>query len=288
MSSRLLQPPDNNLTLRQVVGHPRVVETLAIDDVYSIHDEFNKGLDPALWGVAKSLEGAQNFHWVEDARQGAVEGVTGGEDNADIRLFSRLDTWSPYKRCAAQMRFNLNSILNVKFEFGFVTPQYELSDPNFSQGAVDVKSIPFANDIPNYQVVIYDTDDNTNLGIVAGARNNDIATSEQIDSESLLADGDNVLSIWANEMGGTAFWFNGRFYGSTAVQPKDVSDWGTGGDFVSTGDGNPRLRFQDSSYKEQSGSHLWVYVQNRAGAQDSNVFTIDYIKAWQERHARDF
>ncbi len=285
MSADLTQPPDNNFTLRQVVGHPRPVQLLAVDDVYSIHDEFNKGLDPALWGVAKSAEADQGFAWVEGARQGAIEGVTGGEDDAAIRLFSRLATWSPYKRCGVQMRFNLNSILNFKMEFGFVNSQFELSDPTQSQGAVLVKATPTAT-LPNFQVVVYDTDDNTNLGIVSRTRNAAISTSEQSSAESLMARGDNVLAIWANEMGGTAFWLNGRFYGSTQSQPFDVSAFDTGG--ANTEVGNPRLRFQDSSYKQESGSHLWVYVQNRTGGQDSNVFTIDYIKAWQERHARDF
>ncbi len=285
MSAELIQPPDNNFTLRQVVGHPRPVQLLAVDDVYSIHDEFNKGLDPALWGVAKSIKGAQNFTWVEGARQGAAEGVTGSEDDAAIRLFSRLATWSPYKRCGAQMRFNLNSILNFKMEFGFVNSQYELDDPTQSQGAVLVKATPTAT-LPNFQVVVYDTDDNTNLGIVSRTRNASISTSEQSSAESLMADGDNVLAIWANESGGTAFWLNGRFYGSTFSQPFDVSAFDTGGG--NTEVGNPQLRFQDSSYKQEAGSHLWIYAQNRAGARDSNVFTIDYIKAWQERHTRDF
>jgi hypothetical protein len=174
------------------------------------------------------------------------------------------------------MRFNLNSILNFKMEFGFVTSQFDLADPTHSDGAVLVKATPSAT-LPNFQVVVYDTDDNTNLGVVSRTRNAATSASEQSSAESLLADGDNVLAVWANEMGGTAFWLNGRFYGSTQSQPMDTSSVAA-----------PRLRSYDSSYKQESGSHLWVYVQNRTGAQDSNVFTIDYIKAWQERRARDF
>jgi len=282
--SELIQPPDNNFTLRQVVGHPRPVQLLAVDDVYSIHEEFDEGFNPNRWGVARTFEGGQNFEWDDQLRQGGVIGVTSGEDNASIRLFSRLPTWSPHKRCSAQMRFTIDNIENFKMEFGFVNSQYDLEDPTKSDGAVLVKATPTATQ-NNFQVVVYDTDDDTNLGICSRTRNSAISLEDQPSSESILTDGEHVLQIFANESGGTAFWLNGRFYGSTFSQPLDVSAFDTGG--ASTEVGNPRLRFQDSSYKIESGSQLWVYMQNRT-ASVAHSMTIDYIKAWQERRARDF
>lgn len=269
----LRRPPEEHLTLRslqQLHSEQATLQTLAIDSVYSFKDEFDLGLNPLRWSTINSQLGEAPFEFDDEEEQGALVGSTGGNDDADIRLFSRLATWSPGKRCGAQVRFNLPIITTVKFEFGFVQPHLSLDDVDGSDGAVLVKDTPTAN-MPTFEVACFDTDDNANLSAAAATRNASIEVNDP-NNEPAFTAGVNTVLVWANEHGGVTTWLNGRSNASATSQPGPdaTSTFGTTNEIV-----------YGSPFLPNAGGYLWFYLQNRAAA--PRDVRIDYIQAWQER-----
>lgn len=269
----LRRPPEEHLTLRslqQLHSEQATLQTLAVDSIYSFKDEFDLGLNPLRWSTAASVEGEDPFSFDDTANQGGLLGTTGGEDDADIRLFSRLAAWSPGKRCGVQARFTLPSLTTVKLEFGFVSSFFSLNDPNDSDGAVLVKTTPTAN-MAVFQIACFDTDDDTNLSVIAASQNNAVSSGDP-NNESAFAQGTSTVLVWANEQGGVSIWLNGRSHANTFSQPSADASGRAG----TTG---PPL---GSPFRPGAGSHIWFYLQNRAASAGRSV-SIDYIQAWQER-----
>jgi len=253
-----------------------LLEPLAVDSVYSIKDEFDRGIDENLWTTTSSTDVDRGFEWDSEDPEGSITCNLGNTDDAYASFFSRLRTWNPGNRCAAQIRLNISpAVTTLKFEFGFVNPILDLvTDAAEADGAVLVKATPTAN-MANFGVVVYDTDDDTNLSVVAATRNTAVSSSDQSSAEEAFTSGEHSLLVWINEHNSVNMWYDGRAYANVTSQ-------------VGTPTSSSGPNITGSTIGSTSGSHLWIYLQNRGASSSSRQLTVDYIQAWQERTARNY
>jgi hypothetical protein len=270
--------PNDHLTrkLLQKDVEP-LLEFLCTDSIYSFKDDFDKDDLSDYWGVAHGEIGSPvdditDFHFVEDAINGFIEGDPGGVDDSDIRLFSKHALWSPARRCVAQTSFDIASLTSAKFEFGFVHPAIELDSATLS-GVVLVKATPTANDlVGSFAVAVFDTDDDTNCDLTTQTAGT-VAAVAQSGAPTLSVPGPISIMVAMTEGGGVRYWINGVPAGFVQTAPRTVS--ATFGDGATT---------EAADHGEGANMHLWFMVQDRASDVTHNT-RLDYVQAWQERRA---
>ena len=224
-----------------------LLETLCIDDIYSVRDDFERGIDATRWDSAKL------YHQPNDL-QGSIASFGLGDEAIEdegsvIRLSSKVGGWRAVNRASAIIRFSLSS-LRGKLEFGFETGGDR--DAGVILAKVGPSAVSTAN---NFGLLVRDTDNNTNLGIVrrdgrsGTVRNTDITpaiTFEAVKPQTLL--------VSLQEQGDVLVWVNGKFVQSVQNGPE-----------------------------AREYLNLWFHISPRADGLP-NV-SIDYIFAWQERSA---
>ncbi|KKN55510.1 hypothetical protein LCGC14_0581850 [marine sediment metagenome] len=269
--------PNDHLTrilLQSDVGRDSLLEFLCTDSIYSFKDDFDKDDLSDYWGVAHGeigspTDGVTDFHFVDDAINGFIEGDPGEVDDADIRLFSKHALWSPARRCVVQTSFDISSLTSAKFEFGFAHPSVELDSPTLS-GVVLVKATPTANELTGtFAVAVFDTDDDTNCDLTTQTAGT-VASVAQTGAPTLSVPGPISIMVAMTEGGGVRYWINGVPAGFVQTAPRTVDEtFGVlGGEAADHGTG--------------ANMHLWFMVQNRASGVAHST-RLDYMQAWQER-----
>lgn len=270
------QPPNDYLNRKQLVRSEAygdtilrtLLDTLLLDSVFSLTDDFTGPFDGNRWGWGASESADTGFH-VIDTDTGHLAASAGQSDDGAVWLFEQQPRWSPRKRCLTQARVDIASVTSLKFEYGFVSAAINLNDVNID-GAVALKATPTANTFMDaFAVSIYDVDDDTNLSLVQNL--NGALTSADQSGPAALASGTHTLLVAMNEGGGALFWLNGIKAGQVQGDPADrIADNGTMTSVV------------ESKHATTGVYGLWFFLQNRAASAGQRV-RIDYIHARQDR-----
>ncbi len=201
--------------LRKIAGTgtplTALLEQLVTDSVYTLKDDFDKGLNPAVWDVVNMQVGDDELASgpPEDDEEGNAQGFS---------VSSVSGRWELGKRPVVMAKVNFGPTTSlVHFEFGFVaTPTSEKVVTDVAQRNVGVGSFALA------------------------VRDSGFATPNQfyVSSGGVLAtmssvattptpplQGEMTLMVAANEQGETRLWVNGQhdnsFSGDSAIAPND-------------------------------------------------------------------
>ena len=225
-----------------------ILETLIGVDVLEINDDFLYAttLPTDLWTVTNNGTGAANFVASVASSNGIALGDAGTDDNGDARMISASTPYTANRRPTVLGRLGQNSaVASSKFEFGFIDAA--------GAGAVLVKDTPTSTRT-DYAVIIRDTDDDTNVGLVTDGGTDAVglvASSGSTPTHTTQTWYTYMLAL--NENRECAFYIDGGFAGIRRAGP----------------DATVRLG-------------IWFYVQDRDDA-DNRTLSIDWVKAWQER-----
>lgn len=236
--------------LRQALGPDKAAYDFlatgfgAFRDIETFEDDFHGVLNLDFWNVANNGTAATDF---VVAAGSIIKGDAGTDDNGYISLISDATnvTWSVGKRATAIFRIRLeDAVTDTKFEVGFIDAA--------AAGAVNAKATPTST-ATDYAVLIRDTDDDTNLSIIADGTTGAVAS---VDGSFTVATNTWYdLMIATNEAQEVHGWINSQYQGKISSGPDD-----------------------------NTGLSLWVFLQNRAAATQKDM-EVDYIRAWQERVA---
>ena len=190
-----------------------LLEHLCTDSLYSLKDDFDRGIDPILWTT-------RGFKWEENDLQGGIstlrdsDVVAEDESGSDSYLASRTFGWRGERRPVIFAR--LRAGLGRKFEFGF-------SDQvvNTGFGVVTNKSTPLASSGGvDFTLACYDGDHNTSIDIVADGSNDSIARSSA--ATVITPRGSETFSIMLslNEQRESMLWLNGVYTAVLRTGPR--------------------------------------------------------------------
>ena len=253
--------------LLAAVGHDRplyhLIEHLAFESVYSLHDDFDKGIDPARWV-------SSGFTWQEGDFFGSIANLDNSEDESEdaepspsaAYIFSKVKGWQTRRRCTATVRFTLSSASHGKIEFGFAS---DPADEVF--GIIDSTARPTHGKITDYGMLLWNPNDSTTqpYAIARAYPTAGVATALVAGVPIRTAPGNlaswsspkervNTLLVALNERNEVKCYVNGQFI-NTAVSggPGAAADLG-----------------------------IWFHVgPNRATS--APLVNLDYVHAWQER-----
>ena len=228
-----------------------LLEQLTTDSVYTLKDDFDRGLNEYLWvqdGPAnedepETLEGS-GFTWLPE--RGGV--LVGTGTLGRLALMSRSAIWTADSRCGLMGRMSFASLPNSRFEFGFIDAAAEHITK--VDRVVAVKDTPLAAPPRrDFAVINRDTVDDTSTDLVT--RNNGETTVLTASSgpPTLLAATYATFTVALNEQNEARFWINGVYAGVNR-----------------------------SSARRDVPLSIWFAV---AGATDVKI---DYLQAWQERN----
>ena len=247
-------PPNDHLNRRLFARSAAVsedeplralLEQLCTDSIYSIKDDFDKGIDTGLWLV-------QNFHLDEHDLNGTLTTTQPDEpaplpDDAPERgsyIASAKDGWTSARRCTTQVRFRPNAF-NGKFEVGFAAEHPD----NMPFGLVDMSGPRAESHTNDWGAVVFDRRlSATTWGIARRTAGGTPAVTSVTPAVTPSAGRANTVLIAINEYPEVLVWVNGQFLGRGLNGPR-----------------------------ANSPMRIWVY------ANDHFAVDIDYIQAWQER-----
>ncbi len=169
------------------------LEQLATESIYSIKDDFDRGIDERIWVT-------EGFEWKPDDLLGIIHGGPPGP----VSIRSKNRGWMPAKRATAYIHLDCDNIAG-KIEFGFAG----LGAANADGGIVTDASTPSASaGVSEFAVGVRDTDNDDNFAVVSRGTGNAIGGGS-IDRTINVAAGPTTLMISMNEQSETHFWVNG-------------------------------------------------------------------------------
>lgn len=222
-----------------------LLEQLVTDSVYTLKDDFDKGLNTAVW----ETEGLVDLV----ADEGSLVSDGGEEDTQGMSILSVGSGWRLNRRPCFQARVDFSPTSRPDhFEMGFTSDRPE----NFGLVTALTASATSRNvRAQTFAVVARDADFtdpdhfyNVSAGPVAGGNATAQVGSTIVTPNPALA-GPMTLLVCANEQGETRLWINGQHDNSFSEEADVVAD---------------------------EDLHLWMF-----GTKGS--YSIDYIQAWRER-----
>jgi hypothetical protein len=224
-----------------------LLEQLCTDSIYSIKDDFDKGIDSGLWLV-------QNFHLDEHDLHGTLTTVE-PDDPAALPedasesvhyIASQKDGWTAARRCTMQTRFRPTAF-GGRFEVGFMAGHPD----DMANGLVDVAGPRAEGRSTDWGAVVFDRRQSaTTWAVARRTASGTPAVTHLTPSVTPTASSYNTVLVAINEYPEILVWVNGQFLGRGLNGPR-----------------------------ENSPMRVWVY------ANDHFSVNVDYIQAWQERGA---
>jgi len=241
-----------------------LLESLAFESVFSVHDDFDLGINSHRWV-------SSGFNWQEDDFFGSVANIDDTDDleadappPTDAYLFSRVKGWRAGRRAVVMVRFTLSSLTAGKLEIGFS------EDMSYTGYGVVANVDALTNHgIDNYGFTVWDPSESSSLvyAVARGHPDDGEAASgtPQVPfriqetsprSRSHSSERTNTIITATNENGEVATYINGqRVVHARVTGPNATADMG-----------------------------IWVHVGPNS-ATGAPVMNLDYIHGWQERNA---
>lgn len=241
--------------LRKIAGTgtplTALLEQLVTDSIYTLKDDFDRGLDENLWFT-------RGLRWNDNDDNGALdsssdEELPEGAGPQGMFLMSFGDGWRLNRRPVVQCRVDFSPAAQLShFEVGFVSEM-----PSDGRGVVhDINSSTTERNtgVQTFTVAARDRsfDEDEAFYVVSGG-SHATSGSDEVDSQVVTPNpplsGPMTLMVCANEQGETRLWVNGQHDNSFSEEADVIKDL---------------------------GCHLWVFG-------DRGSYSLDYIHAWRER-----
>ena len=246
-------PANDYLTrklLRKIAGTgtplTALLEQLVTDSVYTLKDDFDKGLNAAVWETLGLVDLV--------ADEGSLVSDGGDDDSTQgMYILSVGSGWRLNRRPCFQTRVDFSPTSRPEhFEMGFIS---EMPSGGFGVVTALTASATSRNPkVDTFAVAVRDSQftDPDSFYNVSGGRTRSGATAEvgsTIVTPNPALSGPMTLMVCANEQGETRLWINGQHDNSFSEEADVVAD---------------------------EDLHLWMF-----GTKGS--YSIDYIQAWRER-----
>ena len=236
--------------LRKITGTgtplTALLEQLVTDSIYTLKDDFDKGLNPAVWETLGLIDLV--------ADEGSLVSDSGDDDSTQGMYILSVGTgWRLNRRPCFQTRVDFSPSSRLPhFEMGFISEK-----PTNGLGVVTALTASATSRNPRVQTFAVaardaqftDPDHFYNVSGGIGATNAESQVGSTIVTPNPPLQGPMTLMVCANEQGETRLWINGQHDNSFSEEADVVAD---------------------------EGLHLWMF-----GTKGS--YSIDYIQAWRER-----
>ena len=248
--------------LRKIAGTgtplTALLEQLVTDSVYTLKDDFDKGLNPPVWETTNMEVGDDelNSESPDSDEEYPSNEPTVADDAQGHSLKSVSDRWELGKRPVVMAKVNFGPTSTLShFEFGFVAnPSGRVvTDINVVGGGSTVtpSRSPTAG---SFALAVRDRDFAASGqfyvvsgGIVMNSSNTQVNATATTPTPDLQ--GEMTLMVAANEQGETRLWVNGQHDNSFSGEADIASS---------------------------APCHIWVMSE-------SGSLSIDYVQAWRER-----
>ena len=193
---------------RSTEGEQALLELLCTDSIYSIKDDFDKGIDANLWVTENLVVAEHEFGGVLYSEAIAPEGETpraGG--GSSIR--SRINGWKPNHRPTVQVRIAPTSS-NYQVELGFVNEVPDISAVRL------LSTTTLTRKADSFGVAVRSPNVSSGGWYVASGGPNTTAQTAVSTPVSETAFAWATLLVAVNEQGETRLWVNGQYDNTVA------------------------------------------------------------------------